>query len=418
MDLADDDGPNAEELAAEIRARYNRTSRPQREVTPFPDYPLLDDPPIWRVRVKVFVPFSFVEHLVTVSQKGFERDAVVGILQKANLQDVDTGISCVFMRDTIPGWIYIEAFAMSAVHQVLAGIPGVLHARDQIPITQAISMGDRIPLLVMSDTPSVGRGSWVRLQTRGLYRNDLGFVLDFDERVMDVQVAVVPRIELGRKRVKRPERSLFNLEEVKHLYGHRSVEQRNQIHIFQGQEFKNGLLELSLSINRISTRNVNPTRSELDIFTQCTDSSIVEAGYREMVQFNLHDRVEVIAGQLRGLEGRLADTERRGTVVVQSTAALDPLPIRAPEIRKKFCLGDRVKIISGEHRGAEGFIIDMEDENSLTLYCPPHGGLYSASEGFEVSLARTLVCSHLPHIPQLSIDPIHIDFESSHQENR
>jgi hypothetical protein len=392
MDLDDDEGPHVEGLAADIQAQYKRMPRGQRDLSLFPERPTLDDPSMWRIRVKVLGSFSsFVEHRVTIPQKGFERDGVLGILQKANLQDCDTGISCVFMRDTIPGWIYIEAFAMSAVHHILAGIPSIVCARDRIPITQAISIDDRIPLLSMSDTPSIGRGSWVRLQTRGLYRNDLGFVLNFDERTMDAQVAVVPRLDLERKKVNRPERNLFDLEEVKRQYGNGSVKQFNQIHVFENQEFKNGLLELSLPFSCMLARNVNPTRSELVTFTQCTDSSIVEAGYRELVQFNLHDRVEVIAGQLWGLEGRLAVAEQCGTVVIHPTAAFDPQPIRAPEIRKKFVQGDLVKVVSGEHQGVEGFIVEMGDEDCVTLYCLPRGGLYSTSEGLEVGSACALV---------------------------
>ena len=319
------------------------------------------------------------------------------------------------MRDTIPGSVYVEAFTLSAVSQFLTGIPGILRTRDQMPRSQPISIDDRVPLLAMSDAPAVSRGSWVRLKTRGLHRNDLGFVLDMDERLMDIQVAVVPRIQLRRKRVKRPEPSLFNLEEVKALYGNSSVEQRNQIHVFKEHEYKNGLLELSVPVVQISARNVNPTQSELQLFSQCADSSIVDASYREMVQFRLDDRIEVIAGQLRRLEGRLADTEHSGTVVIRSTVALDPQPVRILDIRKKFRLGDRVRVISGDHQGAEGFIISM-DGNCAILYCPPSSGLYSMGEGIEVSAehAPCFVPAHYDH--QLSVDVVHIDFDPTHYE--
>jgi hypothetical protein len=54
MDLADDDeGPHVDELAAEIQARYKWMSRPRREFSTLPEYPILDDPSIWRIRVKV-----------------------------------------------------------------------------------------------------------------------------------------------------------------------------------------------------------------------------------------------------------------------------------------------------------------------------------------------------------------------------
>jgi transcription elongation factor len=171
------------------------------------------------------------------------------------------------------------------------------------------------------------------------------------------------------------------MEWAKALFGD-AVQQCNQVYVFGNQIFKNGLMELSLRIDQISTRGINPTQSELKLFTECSDPLIVDASWREMVQFNLHDRIEVIAGQLRGLEGRLVDTEQRGTVVVQSTAAFNPQPVRSQEIRKKFHLGDRVKIISSERQGAEGFIVHM-DEMRATLYLQSEG-LYIVSEGIEV----------------------------------
>jgi transcription antitermination factor NusG len=289
------------------------------------------------------------------------------------------------MRDTIPGAVYVEAHDVTAVHQILKHVAGVILTRDRVPRMEPIPLNDRIPLLKMMDAPAAHQGSWVRLKLRGLYHNDLAFVIDYCQRRMEVDVAVVPRIQIGYKRVKRPQASLFDLERVKTFYGNSSVEQANRVHVFGGQVFKNGLLELSLSVVDISVDKVNPTQSELNLFTQCTDPAIVDAAYRETVQFRVDDRIEVIAGQLRGLEGRLIDVEQRGAVVIRSTAASDPQPVRTPEIRKKFRLGDHVQVISGKYQSFAGFIIDMDDK-SATLYCLPRGKIYSTGESTEVSL--------------------------------
>jgi ribosomal protein L24 len=392
IDRNDNEGALLEELASEIRARYKRVTHSQRGASPTPEYPTPGHPTIWRVRVRVRRIILLIKLDLTVPKKGFERDVVFAVMRKAIRHDSVARISCAFMRDTIPGSIYIEAFVPEAVEEILAYIPGVLRARERKPRMQAIPVDDRIPLLTMSDTPAVKQSSWVRLKTRGLYRNDLAFVLDIDERLLAIDAVVVPRIDLRRKRVMCPNPSLFDLEEVKNVYGNSSVEQRNQIHLFQGEEYKDGLLRLSLPVIHISIRNVNPTEFELNLFSQCTDSSIVNAAYREMARFRVDDRIEVIAGQLRGLEGRIADIEPQDTIIISPNAALDSQPIPAPEIRKKFCLGDRVQVISGEHQGAEGFIIDL-DEKCATLYCLLSGELYSAGQGIEVG--------SLTHIPSL-----------------
>jgi hypothetical protein len=281
------------------------------------------------------------------------------------------------MRDRIPGSVYVESPTPEDVHHSLSGIPGVFHKRNQLPCVELVSIDDRIKLLEMSAPCAVARGSWVRINRPGRYRNDLGIVLEFDPRQMDMDVAVVPRIPLTSERTRRPAASLFDKEAVIQCYGLESVRPANQIHVFQGCEFKNGLLEQNLGIADISYDNDNPMHSELDLFARCADQDIVAAAYREMVRAQAQDRIRVVAGGLQGLEGRLIDVDEHGTATLDLGAAgVVPQAISANEIRKEFRLGDSVCVISGDHQGAEGYIVAMEN-SSASVYCRLPGHTFS-----------------------------------------
>jgi transcription elongation factor len=224
----------------------------------------------------------------------------------------------------------------------------------------------------------------VQIKQPGRYRNDLGFVLDFDNRRMDVDVAIIPRIRLTSKRLGQPAASLFDPEQVKEFYGSESIQRRNQILVFKGSEFKNGLLERHLGFTDISHDSVNPTQFELSLFTQCSDPSIVDAAYQEMTRARVGDRIQVVAGDLQGVEGRIADIDERGTAVLELAAVSDRQAILIREIRKEFRLGDLVHVISGDHQGTEGFIVAM-DTPFATLFCHPPGQNYCHG-GQEVDL--------------------------------
>ena len=320
---------------------------------------------------------------LTILQKGFERNVVFAIFQQVGLHRRGTAVRCAFTRDRIPGSVYVESPTLEDIHSSLSGIPGVLLKRNQLPYVECISIDDRIQLLEMSIPCSVARGSWVRIKLPGRYRNDLGFVKDIDNRQMDAQVAIVPRIPLTSKRAQRPAASLFDVEAVKLFYGPDSVRRANQIHVFQGCELKNGLLERTLAIADLSSINVNPTQSELGLFAQCADQSIAAAAYREMVPIQVQDRIQVVTGGLQGLEGRLTDVDERGTATVDLGAAgVVSQAISAREIRKEFRLGDSVCVISGDHQGLEGYIVAME-KPFASLYCHLPGHTFS-SGGQEV----------------------------------
>jgi ribosomal protein L24 len=291
------------------------------------------------------------------------------------------------MRDKIEGSVYVEAPTMIDVRHALSGIPGVRRNRHGLLRVDCVSIDDRISILKMSDRTSIRHGRWVRIRKPGLYHNDVGFVLDFDPLSMDAQIALVPRIRLTQKRHQRPDAALFNLEAVKLFYGHHSVKQCNQVFLFRKGIYKNGLLEQSFGWHEISDHPVNPAPSELTLFTQCADRVVVLLAALQMRTMRVDDRITVVAGSLKGIRGHLADINERGTASIRPAApsTVPAQAVREWDVRKMYQLGDCVRVISGEEEGAEGYIVDMQDDN-VTLYCSLPEQSFSDGGGREVHL--------------------------------
>ena len=231
----------------------------------------------------------------------------------------------------------------------------------------------------MSTPCSVAHGSWVRIKQPGRYQNDLGFVLEFDNHWMDADVGIIPCILLTSKRVQHPAASVML------FYGPESLLRLNQTYVFRGSGFKNGLLERTLGIADLSDNKVNPTHSELSLFARCADQAIAAAAYGEMVCTHVQDRIQVVTSSLQGLKGRVTDVDEQGTAMLDlGSAGVPSQAISAHEIRKEFHLGDSVCVISGDHQGAEGYIVAME-KSSANIYCRLPGHTFS-SGGQEVDL--------------------------------
>ena len=164
----------------------------------------------------------------------------------------------------------------------------------------------------------------------------------------------------------------------------------------------------------ISTDHVNPTPSELHLFGQCGDPFVTDAVNQQLVTFQADDRIEVIAGELRGLRGRLAGLGPHGTSTILSDSMIEPQDVRTSELRKKFYLGDRVHVKFGDHQNMEGFIINISDK-SATLYCCPDGQRYSTRDvpGNEVSISpfRHFCLRFVPI--QVHVDLAHIESYSA-----
>jgi transcription elongation factor len=216
------------------------------------------------------------------------------------------------------------------------------------------------------DSPfAITTGSWVRLECRGRYKGDLGLVKEVNLDHGSALVALVPRIRMTRKRDRRnrPKSALFDEKAVQDVHGFATVEKRNAHYVFQGQSYLSGLLELDLQLEQLS--DVVPTETELDIFRQTGNQTVVSAANNRSVPLRISEDMVVIAGPLQGLVGHVTKIDRDRVVTFECEDSPIPLQVHLREVRKRFKLGDFVAVLHGEFHGFEGFIVAL-DEGSRT----------------------------------------------------
>jgi len=238
----------------------------------------------------------------------------------------------------------------------------------------------------MKDEYTIQKHSWVRFLCRGRYKRDLGLVSSIDYQARTVVVLLVLRIHIKKKRDRRgrAKPALFNLEEMKDVFGYDSMKKERESIFFKGDEYVHGLVQLEVDFYKVSDRTVNASQNEFELFLQTRTKWIVEAVCAGLVKLRVSDRVQVVSGPFQGLSGQLVDVEDHHTMIFESERLPSGQRVQTWEIRKMFLRGDFVRVVCGEHRGVKGFIVDM-DQSSAFIYRQVGQTLYRQDIGSEVS---------------------------------
>jgi transcription elongation factor SPT5 len=317
----------------------------------------------------------------TYNQPGSERDVVIAILQKTvHANTRHENILAAFSRDAIHGWVYIEARSTPSVSNILVGINGVAHYKNHQPpfFIDPIDYSDYPALLDMTLNglpPHVTTWSWVRIKS-GKYRHDLGIVTNVDDLSLESVVALLPRLHLSKKRKRRsrPPAIPFDGETIRGLFGEAAVETRGDTQIFKAELYRYGLHFAKFHITQLCSQGVNATEQELEPF-RCIPE-IWGFAKHTISALKIHDHIRVNGGPLAGFTGVILEIK----ALTASFRADDTTQVQEAllsEVRKLFALGDFVEVISGIHRGKQGFIVGL-DGRSASIYCRRIGLIYSS----------------------------------------
>ncbi|KAI1338379.1 hypothetical protein F5Y15DRAFT_127132 [Xylariaceae sp. FL0016] len=346
--------------------------------------PSVDDPSIWGVRCK----------------EGKEREVVFSIMKRIEERKYtkdELGITAAFERagpnSVMKGLIYVEAHRQNDILQALEGMLNV-YPRTKLLLVEIKEMPD---LLRVQKTPTLEPGAWVRLRRPLKHAGDLAQVLDITENGLDARVRFIPRIDYGgredingptgdgkRKRPQggpRPPQKLFSETEAKKrnpraLLG--STQTSNWT--FNGDEFEKGFQVKDIKIVNLTVKDVNPTLEEVTKFTSGGEDGVENIDLKSLaaslkdssanVTYLPGDVVEVYSGEQKGVIGKATNVQADIVTLEVTEGDLVGQTIEVPTkgLRKRFRVGDHVKVIGGSrYRDELGMVVKISEDRVTIL---------------------------------------------------
>ncbi|KAG6001150.1 transcription elongation factor spt5 [Claviceps pusilla] len=348
--------------------------------------PSVDDPSIWAVRCK----------------EGKEREVVLSVMkrieERIGTKD-ELAITAAFERggtqSVMKGFIYVEAQRQT---DILVALDGMLNVYPRSKMT-LVDIKDMPELFRVTKTPTLEPGAWVRLRRPAKHSGDLAQVLDVTENGLEARVRFIPRLDYGmrddtpsslssdgkRKRPgasgPRPPQRLFS--EVEARKRHPRYIQGNpttNTWSYMGDEFENGFQVKDVKIQQLVVSDVNPSLEEVTRFasgaedgTENLDLKALAASLKDsntLVTYLPGDIIEVYSGEQKGVVGKATNVQ--GDIVTLTVTEGDlrgqtiEVPIKG--LRKRFKVGDHVKVIGGsKFRDEVGTVVKISEDRVTLL---------------------------------------------------
>jgi ribosomal protein L24 len=309
---------------------------------------------------------------------------LLALTQRADRFD----ILSIFAVPVFQSCIFVEAWNVENVQAACLGLSEVTGTVSRIPLEESVGLLQVRPSFVPEER------TWIRIAKPPVYRGDLAFIRSCDEEQEQDKLLVtfMPRIateqvhqgkrksaRLGTSRkqgwLHRPAQALFNADVAKAVYGEDSVRKENQVFEFQGVTYKNGFVEQCYPLSNFFPAKATPTVEELNIFQSCPDITLADIGLAYFHRIAAGDNVKVVAGQQKGLVGRVKECADHSVVVEYTHVGhpqLSTVSLPTHNVRKRFSVGDQVRVIFGVHRGIVGWVtgeleLMSKDDKDLSM---------------------------------------------------
>ncbi|ORE14174.1 transcription elongation factor Spt5 [Rhizopus microsporus] len=322
---------------------------------------------------------------------GKEKDIIFGLMKRyfdrtRGAHPLDTFSA--FSRESLKGYIYIEAKRQAHVQEALNNIPHIY-----MTTLMLVPLKDMVDAInVQKKEVEIPLGGWVRIK-RGTYAGDLAQVIEVSDTQDSARVKVVPRLDLEnaaasndddskkRKKTARPPPRLFNPERLPSR-SISSLQKKGPYWVYDGNYFRDGYLEKSMKVTVLQIEDVNPTLDEIARFAgndingedgeraidlSALSSLTINNAQANGAIFQPGDTVSVVEGDMIHSTGTVENVIDSSVVV---SLAVDGIKKRvtlpAKQLRKKFKEGDHVKVINGRYKDESGMVVRVED-NIVTL---------------------------------------------------
>ncbi|KAH7832577.1 putative transcription initiation protein spt5 protein [Monocercomonoides exilis] len=442
--------------------------------------PTIQDSKLWRCRVKI----------------GKAREAAIVLTNKfftLKARGEHLGIKSVFANDNLKDCVFVEADRMDAVQQAVDELELFFKTPPaSVPVREADAILTSSMTLATRDGEidvELSKGDWIRIK-RGIYRGDLGQVVDHDIPRKTVLVKLIPRIDYegiakgakrgdsgmgseldvdgeaenregkrqrvdeedlddndfsageedidggdgaasGKKkkgpfgfgRGKRPAARYFDADELLRL--HEEVDQRTapdgeEFYIYKAYRYYDGFLVRNFSEMMIQTKDVNPTLEEIARFDRGSEekneleaAQALQKMKRKRV-FALGDRVIVVEGDLKGVEGKVVQLEGPLVTVKPMHEELkELLQFEAIYLQKIFPVGSHVRVIGGVHTNSTGIVVVQNIEKDIVSILVDGTGDAVDVFGVDVQLASAYESKGDPTGRISQFDVVVLDDETS-----
>ncbi len=351
---------------------------------------------------------------------GREHNVVLYAMRKWASSECD-GILSVFCLDNSPGRVYIETMAILKAYELLQHASFVSWNNIHV-----VPINERPQLLSpVRSRMAVGVGGFVNVRS-GLYRGDMGQVVEIDENGEFFHVRVVPRItppvpsrrleKRARRNIVRPVPQRLRKSEAIWVFGETAVKDSGDGFKFKGHFYdKNGFriiglrhysvvettpslqhisIFLDAAIEEIEVDHLDPkkpdsTSKPIKPIKDYSDDDIFQIANIDPLQLaaesylNIGNVVEVFEGAQRGMLGRVVSVATNGTIQIcetkhsetRSPPLLVDLSLR--EVRLFLSVGESVSVKYGVFAGRVGVV---EVVNGAHLVVRERGSFDEVSE--------------------------------------
>jgi transcription elongation factor SPT5 len=394
----DDQEKTAEELDAEIKARYQaRRQREKRGTAGAPDVgegefaatrlsaaerfsgsylPRPSDPKVFAVKVRPGTARIVVARIT---------NKCAAYLAGRNQQGVrqDLGIMSAFSVDHVKEWIYVESHRARFVDLALAGLEHVF--RYRITLVDPRELMQLMARQLVKPGAALCVGQLARMKS-GHYRNDLCSIVALTDGGARATVKLIPREDFVgrnhhkvtfRKGMAQRAKLFFVAGQAANAVTDASGSSRWGELAFDADGYV--LREINVRSLAVGKKFAAPLLAELAEFFKNKHDDIDRAAQalgsvRAKPEFQLGEMVRIAAGQLRGVVGRIQDVSRAGkTVTISAQAhdgAMSSLTVDVADTVKFFNDGAHIGVNRGEHSNKCGTVVHTnQDANFVVFVC-------------------------------------------------
>ncbi|KAI5171399.1 transcription elongation factor SPT5 [Nematocida sp. LUAm3] len=267
-----------------------------------------------------------------------EKHIALALMKKALSSETDSPISItgVLFNDSIPGYVYVEAYQKQQVLLAIEGISGAF----KTAVTQVPSKEMADALFVSEADPIAYKEGNLLWLTKGKYSGDLVQV----EGISSSNTVIVKIVPKSGNPLKR---ALFTPETL-HPSEVYKVSKNN--YIYRREKYKDGFLIKEVPSSHL-TPSPAPSHEDRIWFSHGAAKRQLPLGKGEFVEIS-HGPLKGASGVVLSISGEDASVkigERKLTVPLE-------------ELKKQYAVGDEVIILSGKKRGKSGFILSISGE--------------------------------------------------------